>query len=277
MKKKILLLLLLCSTAYGQWTGLKPFMGQQINWGHSPVNGLVGCWMMNEGTGNLVNDLSGNGNTGILVADTHFVPGKFGSALGFNGTSDYINLGSNVSLRPESMSYVIWLKLNDHADFGGLISGDINNAYTYGFNALITNAEAINFYTRTGGSTNYFNAAVPALTVGLWTQITLTYDGITKSAYKNGILIGTNASATGPLEWGAISNIWIGKSLLSTAGKYFSGQIDHAMIYNRALTAYEVQQLYSEPFCMSSPSFDLMLYSAISVGVRVSQFILISN
>src|SRR3990172_6713988 len=53
---------LFCSSVIANtpWTS-KPTLGSQINWGHPLAQGLVGCWLMNEGCGgksyNLVNDL----------------------------------------------------------------------------------------------------------------------------------------------------------------------------------------------------------------------------
>ena len=45
---------------------LKPPKGAMLNRGHPLSRGLKGCWLMNEGGGKIVNDLSGNGNTGIF-------------------------------------------------------------------------------------------------------------------------------------------------------------------------------------------------------------------
>ena len=39
----------------------KPLLGKQINWSNPLAKGLVGCWVMNEGSGLFVNDYSGNG------------------------------------------------------------------------------------------------------------------------------------------------------------------------------------------------------------------------
>ena len=46
---------------------LKPPLGARLIPGHPLANGLVGCWLMNEGSGNKVYDLSGNGNSGTLT------------------------------------------------------------------------------------------------------------------------------------------------------------------------------------------------------------------
>jgi len=90
----LLILIFVSSIVFGDWPYQhKPMLGQQVDRSHPCAKGLVGFWLMNEGTGNRIQDLSGNRITGTLVADTHFVPGKFGSALGFDGTGDYVSIG----------------------------------------------------------------------------------------------------------------------------------------------------------------------------------------
>jgi len=44
----------------------KPLPGAEIDWGHPLAQGLVGCWLMNEGAGVSVADYSAGGNHGIL-------------------------------------------------------------------------------------------------------------------------------------------------------------------------------------------------------------------
>ena len=55
----------------------KPILGRGINWGDPLARGLVGYWLMNEGVGNKVYDLSGNGRTGT-ISGALWTAGKFG-------------------------------------------------------------------------------------------------------------------------------------------------------------------------------------------------------
>ncbi|MFB0523909.1 MAG: hypothetical protein ACETVZ_00085, partial [Phycisphaerae bacterium] len=64
---------------------LKPIRAIQLNKSHPFARGLIGYWIMNEGGGSKVFDLSGNDNTGTFVGNTAWAAGKFGSCLSFDG------------------------------------------------------------------------------------------------------------------------------------------------------------------------------------------------
>ncbi len=55
---------------------------------------LAGLWLFDEGTGNVVKDISGNGNDGEF-AGPKWGQGKFGKALEFDGTPNYVIVPHN--------------------------------------------------------------------------------------------------------------------------------------------------------------------------------------
>ncbi len=79
---------------------LKPVRGIRLNKSHPLARGLVGYWLFNEGSGNKVFDLSGNGNTGTFVGDVVWTPGQSGNAIYVPGSNDYINCGNGSTLNP---------------------------------------------------------------------------------------------------------------------------------------------------------------------------------
>ena len=108
---------------------LKPIRGIRQNKSHPLARGLVGYWLLNEGTGEKAFDLSDNGNTGTLQGDTHFVPGKFGSALDLDGTGDYVSCGvaSNFNIT-DQITMAAWVSVDDFSTdrwIGGVSAGGI--------------------------------------------------------------------------------------------------------------------------------------------------------
>ncbi|MCG2695492.1 LamG domain-containing protein, partial [Candidatus Parcubacteria bacterium] len=70
-----------------------------------------------------------------------------------------------------------------------------------------------------------------------------SYDGTTMKIYIDGTLEDTNTDFSGNLPTND-GNVRIGADYQSTPDNFFSGLIDEARIYNRALSADEVGELY---------------------------------
>ena len=70
-----------------------------------------------------------------------------------------------------------------------------------------------------------------------------TYDGATTKIYIDGIIEASATNATGNI--GANNgNLAIGRWEY-TPGRYFTGQIDDVRVYNYALTAAQVRDVYN--------------------------------
>ena len=69
----------------------KPKPGVMVNPLHPLSRGLIGCWLFHEGSGNLVNDISGHGNNGNFGAAP---PTWISTGLNFDMTvqDDYTDL-----------------------------------------------------------------------------------------------------------------------------------------------------------------------------------------
>ena len=50
----------------------------------------VGIWLFDDSEGEIAVDSSGNGHDGAFTGEPHWVPGKFGMALDFNGSGDIV-------------------------------------------------------------------------------------------------------------------------------------------------------------------------------------------
>ena len=74
---------------------------------------VVGVWLFNDGTGDTAKDSSGNGNDGILTNGPVWVEGKFGKALQFDGTDDYVSVDDTDKLSGgdgKKLTVVVWFK-----------------------------------------------------------------------------------------------------------------------------------------------------------------------
>lgn len=90
-----------------------------VSLSHAIEDGLVGYWSFDEGSGETVGDLSGQGHDGMFAyGQPEWVEGKTGSALFFDGDSgveipDFYGIGGNT---PRTIAF--WIK-SDETDNGG--------------------------------------------------------------------------------------------------------------------------------------------------------------
>lgn len=212
-----------------------------------PAGGLVFFLIMNEGSGGKVFDLSDNGNIGTLVADTHFVSGKFGSALDFDGTGDYVTIPLPSGLATTNpITVIFWGKASSNtAEVTGVhvqgASGDAGQILSID---LIPNQGKLRISHLYGSLFGRISSAVDLLK---WHQFAATNAGgnVASDIYIDAIL--DNVATTRFHPTAEVNKIILGK-----AGDYsdLDGLIDHIMIYNRVLNASEIALPYREPFCM---------------------------
>jgi hypothetical protein len=189
-----------------------------------------------------VKDSSGNGNngTGSGYSTTSLPAGKYGNAGTFNGSNQYVSIPDNSNLGSSYMTVSAWIYTSTFNT-----NGSIYNRRT----ADNTGGVTMQPYNTSGNIICYFYiggiwvsvATSIALPVSQWGLITYTYDGSTIKAYVNGIPAGST-SVSGTINNPTSPLVQIGKNV--TSATTFNGLIDEVRIYNRALSASEVQQLY---------------------------------
>ena len=232
-------------------------------------SGLVGNWIMNENGGSTVADSSGNGKTGTFVGDTHFVPGKFGSCLSFDGIGDYVDVGDKdgLNIRTGNFSASVWIKNTGLNPAGTILSKlFFDSVYNFGWSLSLNNA-VLGGATQAGyidffmaydeSSLDYsFDAS---LDDGNWHHIAFTLERDSSTGlklFKDGVQIGVSQDVTGVS--GDIDNhesFTIGALDSGAFGLlgYFNGSIDDVMIFNRTLSASEIKELYTNPFALYQP------------------------
>ncbi|MEJ2704078.1 MAG: hypothetical protein P8Z79_16710 [Sedimentisphaerales bacterium] len=83
---------------------------------------VLGVWLLDEGTGDVTEDASGNGNDGTLISAPEWVAGHFGNALEFNGSSSYVNCGNAETLNTEVFSVSFWCNIPSTQGWNHIVS-----------------------------------------------------------------------------------------------------------------------------------------------------------
>ena len=249
----------------------KPPLGSQIV---RPDTGLVGFWPMNEGSGDRVNDLSGNGNNGTCVGDAHFVDSERGSCLSFDGAGDYVNCGTSLTSQFIALTFSSWLKLGASGGWGGTLFSFVE---LYGYKP----AMFLDYYTEpmlmlSATNSRYWPAsATTTLKNGAWHHVVIVLTGYGQGdiedaqMYIDGVLItpGATVSTSAPIaKDGLVFKI-------GAAGEtYFNGSIDDVMIYDRALSTSEITRLYQDPYWMFRRNRIELWTAASPVGEEPSEY-----
>lgn len=236
----------------------KPYLGTLLNTSHPLARGLVGYWLMNEGVGNKVCDLSKNNNAGTFGGDTFWGAGRFGPTTVYGGTDDIINCGTEKVLQPTSVTLIVSLTRNTQADSHGTIAAQTDGSKGYAMYVTQTTRELWWAHSRNWAvnSTGYF-VTNPAI-------VALAYDEFAGTrVYADGMLIDTDGN-TGALDYDAGTVFTIGMRL-DSVGLDFAGRVDFVIVYNRALSHQEIAQLYRDPFCMFK-QVPIELWAAATAG-----------
>jgi len=234
---------------------MKPPVSARLIKGHPLARGIVGCWLFNEGSGNKVFDLSGNGNTGLFGTGTNiptWKSGKFGPATSFDG-DDHINMGNVLNMGTDSWTWIFSIKVDVYADSGIIWEKRGGDAVSYfqfktaltGFQFLVHDGTNLQPIIINESSTDYIHFAV-------------VYDrsdpGTGFRLYQNSILYTADLEQTVTASIVNTKNYAFGRRV--GAGNGLQGILDYGMSFNCALSASEIAQLYREPFCMFDRPMD---------------------
>ena len=209
---------------------------------------VVSWWSFNEGSGNTVGDTWG-GNTGTINGAS-WIKGVAGDALIFDGSNDYVQVPNNPSLNfsaTESFTIEIWIKTSKGDTTQRIVSkfslGDGYLFWVYYYGPSPGWCNRVKFLVKTGGS--YGDAlGTTVVTDGRWHHVVGVRDTTTHLVrlYVDGEEDARSYDSSSSLETPA--PFYIGNLLPDN--QPFHGIIDEVRVYNRALTALEIQKRYAQ-------------------------------
>ncbi len=219
---------------------------------NSGFSGLVAQWHMDEGSGSSIDDSSSNSNDGTITGAswagvdggrwyTSTMAGfSTGDSLSFDGTDDYVTVADSASLDVTAITIALWFKV-DRVD----ISQHFVSKWGTGANdlsyALLLNGNKVRFNTSFNGSVEDNLNSTGSVSSGVWYHIVATFNGSTKKIYINGSE-DVSFDITGSLNTTSTADLTIGR-VNTTLSSYADGIIDEVSIYDRALSADEVEAL----------------------------------
>lgn len=267
----------------------------EVRLSYQPVPGCSACvpppsgmklWLtFDETMGTVANDIAGFNNIGVYGApSTRPAPtaGVVAGALSFDGADDYVEvahaadidmLGNCALDVADSFTIDAWIKTSSSASLQTVLdkrthSGDTNQQT--GYHLYLSNGR-VGFQMASNDHTN-FTAPGSPINDGQWHFIAVTVTRC-RSAVGNIYVDGNLVHTFQPLitNLSNTANLLVGKRHSAFGNNFFAGQIDELEIFKRALSAAELNAIFSagsagkcknncEPRACDLPGFSLPAY-----------------
>jgi hypothetical protein len=217
-------------------------------------HGLVLHYSFDKKEEDKATDTSGARRHGRLHGSTWTGRGKVGGARAFNGKSDYIyrNYTESSPLFPKDtpISIAVWFRTSvpspiHQSIVGTHYAGAGHDGYLFSVDAQ-SHAGELRWGPSIRGGAVWSRRPVND---GKWHHAVGVWDGKRSSLYVDGVLQGTGAT-TGAMPYSHRASFRVGHLQNNNARWardgffYFRGTIDELMIFNRALSESEIQQLW---------------------------------
>jgi hypothetical protein len=227
-----------------------------------PTGGLVLWYELDEASGSVAADSSGNGRDGTVVGTATWTGAE---GLSFDGSSTYIDMPDDIMSGLDSITVAFDVNIDSTQSTPYFLYGLGNTTSWYGDGYLFTTGNNFRTAIASGNwSTEQGTSASEALDRGVWKHVTYTQTGSTGTLYEDGAAVATNPSITitpGSIGGGKTTANHVGKSNYP-GDNLFKGKIRDFRVYDRALSADEVGEI-AEPLSSEALAADV---AALSLG-----------
>ena len=200
---------------------------------------IMGIWLFDEGKGDAAEDASGNGNSGELNGAT-WDKGKFGTALSFDGTDDFVEIQPSDSLDTrENITISAWI----YPTKDGPIVNYQHPGGTWGTHLWIT-APSDLFVRVIKRDAAFTTNIICPTSLKEWHHVATSYDY--DSGIVNLFLDGKECQSLniGVTEQSTHGPVFIGKAPWD--GRAFRDFIDEVVIFDVVLEESDIQDIMDD-------------------------------
>jgi hypothetical protein len=217
--------------------------------------GLIGYYPLN----NDATDQSGNALNGTLIGNPGFSAGKYGQAIVFGGSgAQRVNLGTSSAFADIEtqggggftvLAWIYPVTLGEYSEGTLLNKNNISTSTNGAWDLYLKPNSSFAFEKSFNPTGLRRQSNSNSITLNQWQQVAVSWDGSENASnvhlYLNGTETGYYATinGTGTKISDAANPLSINDG---TGNREFNGMIDDVRIYNRVLSASEIQAVYTQ-------------------------------
>ncbi len=244
---------------------MEPPVTARLNPTHPLVRHLVGCWLLNEGAGRVVHDISGYNRNGTFSGEPLWLAGQFGREIQFDGNDDWTTMGDCLNLGLDDVTVLAIIRYsapNQPDEWGGSHIGAIAgkgymDGLAKGYGLSVNSTNRLSWQIRDQGAHFTVVSDVPLndgsthVAVGVCDRD----DSVGVRLYIDGVQQVSVADPT-PVAGSDLSGsraFAIGSRQEQSTGTWFwdfLGSITAVYVWKRVLTEPEIRELQVDPFAM---------------------------
>ena len=224
----------------------------------APTSGLAGYWAFDEPSGTSTVDSSGNNNNGAMSGSGVMrTAGRVGSgALTFDGSGGRVTIASSGSLNlTSSFTITAWLRASSLSGYQTPVHKGVSAACSYWLQTK--NSNPTSGFGTASTCSGYAEHVVTNTTLqtNVWYHVAARFDNAanTFTYYVNANPTYSASETRVPV--GSTESLIFGESPYA-GGNYerWRGQLDEVRIYNRALTAQEIADVFNDTGAGAPPA-----------------------
>ncbi len=239
----------------------------RLEWQNGSLDPVAYYDMQTLARSDLVKDVSGHGNEGMLIG-TGDSAGYAGRSRSFNGNGDWIKVSeaSTLDITGDiTMALWMYLSADPNCDVNNnwrvLMSKYSSSGSSFGPYFVILEENRIPSWSVTvNGAPQRFFPTSGAVPVGIWTHVAFTRVASTgvMSYYVNGALVQPSTGlASGSMDT-STGELRMGGGYVTGCPShdgFFQGNLDEVRVYDRALSASEIQEMASRILWLDMETF----------------------
>lgn len=211
---------------------------------------VYAIWHLNESSGTLASDFSGNGRNGTLInmENGDWGAAKLGNGLTFDGINEYVNCGDIAGFeRTNPFTLECWVKYSSTGNMGIMTKVAATVPYK-GYFLMTTSGKPCIVISNTYGSNYIYVTVASAINNNAWRHLVVTYDGSSTAAgiifYVDGSPVGMTTIAD-TLSSSITNSNNFQLSGRGGASVLFTGSLDECIVYDRELSPTQISFRYN--------------------------------